>query len=416
MSEHIVDLSKFNHDEQNACEPLGKIENFALSANKKLLAIYSNSEQNGDLIVLKSDLVELNRLRTGMVGADSLVWCGNDVTVMVYIDKIIMVGPCGECLTLDLEMPRTVGIQCLTEIDGLRIINSEASFFLERVQDHVVDTFRIAAITPAAKLLSAIKSADFGIPRADEIIRQLTKEQLVEGIETLLDIATLEHWDVEIMKHILRTASFAKKFSDPNDFDPNRYVNVVKHMIVLTKLRHSKICARAITYQQFEKYKPKRMLKLLYKFRDYKHAFTLIDNLNYKQYLPQVYEDWTCTMLKESNLNENALKMRLRDKFEDLRMKISIEQDIQIMPRARVVQDNMYQNLNPENIKMNIDFTNLAKVAHEYKRYEISQFLISYELSIVKKIPFLLQIEKYDQALKFAMNSGDPNIIDKVFS
>lgn len=123
---------------------------------------------------------------------------------------------------------------------------------------------------------------DFGIPRADEIIRELGKEQLVEGIETLLDIAQLEHWDIQILKHILRTASFAKKFSEPSDFDPNRYVNVVKHMIVLSKLRNSEICARAITYTQFEKYKPKRVLKLLYKFRDYKHALTLIDNLNFK--------------------------------------------------------------------------------------------------------------------------------------
>ena len=127
------------------------------------------------------------------------------------------------------------------------------------------------------------------------------------------------------MKHILRTACFAKKFSDPNDFDPNRYVNVVKHMIVLTKLRHSSVCARAITYQQFEKYKPKRILKLLYKFRDYKHALTLIDNLNFKQYLPQVYEDWTSTMLRVSQLAEGALRERLREKFEGLKEKIAIE-------------------------------------------------------------------------------------------
>jgi hypothetical protein len=50
------------------------------------------------------------------------------------------------------------------------------------------------------------------------------------------------------MKHILRTACFAKTFTDASDFDPNRYVNVAKHMIVLTHLRHSKVCGRAITY------------------------------------------------------------------------------------------------------------------------------------------------------------------------
>jgi len=64
---------------------------------------------------------------------------------------------------------------------------------------------------------------------------------------------------------------------------------------------------------------------------------------------------------------------------------------------------------------MNIDFTKLAKIAHQNNRIEISQFLIGYEQSIVKKIPFLLEIKKQDQALRFAMDSGDPNIIDKVF-
>jgi len=279
--------------------------------------------------VAKSDLSQLlNKLVTEMVDAKNLIWCGNDVTVLEYVEKVIMVGPGNECLTLDLGNPKQPGISCLRENDGLRIINSEGTFFLERVKQHVIDTFKIAAITPAAKLLSAIKSVDFKIPRADEIIRELGKEQLVEGIETLLEIAQLEHWDVQIMKHILRTASFAKKFTEPSDFDPNRYVNVVKHMIVLTKLRHSKVCARAITYNQFEKYKPKRMLKLLYKFRDYPLALTLIDNLDFKQYLPQVYEDWTITMLKVSNLQEFALRERLRDKFEGLRMKIAQEQDI----------------------------------------------------------------------------------------
>ena len=264
-----------------------------MSANQKLLAIYSNSDV-GDLIVLKSDLsAVLNRLRSGMVGAENLVWCGNDTTVLEVKDKVVMVGPGGECNVLELGSPKSTGpggVKCLTEIDGLRIINGEGTFFLERVQEHVIETFKIAAITPAAKLLNAIRNVDFGIPRADEIIRDLGKDKteglLIDGIKTLLDIAALEHWDVDVMKHLLRTACFAKKFSDPVDFDPNRYVNVVKHMIVLTKLRNSSVCARAITYQQFEKYKAKRILKLLYKYRDYKQALTLIDNLNFKQYLP----------------------------------------------------------------------------------------------------------------------------------
>jgi len=111
-----------------------------------------------------------------MVGADNIIWCGNDVTCLEYKDKVVMVGPEGETIPLELDNPKTHGIICLTEIDGLRIINSVGTFFLERVQDNVTETFKIAAITPAAKLLNAVKSVDSGIPRANEIIGELSKE------------------------------------------------------------------------------------------------------------------------------------------------------------------------------------------------------------------------------------------------
>lgn len=88
-------MTEFNQDESKVVEPIGKIEKFSLSANKKLMAIYAN-KLVGDLIVLKSDLTqELNRLTTEMVAAENLIWCGNDVTVLEYTDKVIMVGPEG---------------------------------------------------------------------------------------------------------------------------------------------------------------------------------------------------------------------------------------------------------------------------------------------------------------------------------
>ena len=84
----------------------------------------------------------------------------------------------------------------------------------------------------------------------DGIIRELTKnKEIVEGIKTILEIAQLEHWDIPILKHLLRTASFAKKFADIKEYDPASYVNVVRNMIVLTKIRHSKICPRKITWK-----------------------------------------------------------------------------------------------------------------------------------------------------------------------
>ena len=64
---------------------------------------------------------------------------------------------------------------------------------------------------------------DLRNPKADEIIRELGK-QLNDGILTLLEACKYEHKDLDIMKHLLSTASFAKKYSDPAQLDPNEYV------------------------------------------------------------------------------------------------------------------------------------------------------------------------------------------------
>ena len=59
----------------------------ALSANKNLLALFCDLK--GRLIVLKSDLSkELSRKETHYGPPEKLIWCANDVTALVYEDKI----------------------------------------------------------------------------------------------------------------------------------------------------------------------------------------------------------------------------------------------------------------------------------------------------------------------------------------
>lgn len=62
---------------------------------------------------------------------------------------------------------------------------------------------------------------------------------MIVGIDDLLETATFEHSNVPIMKHLIRTASFAKTFPEASGYDSNNYVNKVKNMIVLTKIRNS---------------------------------------------------------------------------------------------------------------------------------------------------------------------------------
>ena len=129
----------------------------------------------------------------------------------------------------------------------MRVLTSEATNFFECVKSAAYNTFRIGSNDPAARLHDAQKYIDFNNPCADQIIRELDK-RLKVGIDTLLDAAKQEHHDVDIIKHLLTTASLAKKFCDPNEFSPENYVDVVKHSIVLIKLRNSSNFARAMTY------------------------------------------------------------------------------------------------------------------------------------------------------------------------
>ena len=134
------------------------------------------------------------------------------------------------------------------------------------------------------------------------------------------------------MKHLLRTASFAKTFPEAaGAFDSNEYVEKVKTLVVLTKIRNSPNCARAITYKQFDKFKAKNVLRLMLRFRDYHLAIVMIEHLNLKQYISLVYDDWCQNLIRHSTCSEGELQKLLEDKFNKLKIKIAEEQGIDVL-------------------------------------------------------------------------------------
>lgn len=187
------------------------------------------------------------------------------------------------------------------------------------------------------------------------------------------------------MKHLIRTAGFAKTFPEAGGYESNNYVNIVKHMVVLTKLRNSMNCSRAITYRQFERFKAKNILKLLLKFRDYRLALLMIDQLNLKQYTSMVYDDWCSTMIKYSKLSDQELEFKLSEKFDQLRIKMAEDQGLNPqMLQYNISGGGLSQSQKellmhgktesadvnklivrqlPPGLKINIDFTKLAKTA-----------------------------------------------------
>ena len=114
---------------------------------------------------------------------------------------------------------------------------------------------------------------------------------------------------MKVLKFLLTTASFAKKFSNGKYFDrelyqscgldhlnseSDIYVHVVKHSIVLSKMRNSPLFARDITQAQLRQVKPKAMLPLMLKYHDHQLAILMTETLNELQLknLSMIYQDW----------------------------------------------------------------------------------------------------------------------------
>lgn len=137
------------------------------------------------------------------MNAEQCVWCGNDMSVLTLANNqsVQMIGPVKRA-AFKLEVPNPMGIGSTilqdsklqsdvfvcTELDGLRVMTLDHIFFMERVNDSTHKTFKIASISPSAKLLYALKADDEGNPQADEIIRSLD-EKIIEGIKQLQEAA-----------------------------------------------------------------------------------------------------------------------------------------------------------------------------------------------------------------------------------
>lgn len=120
------------------------------------------------------------------------------------------------------------------------------------------------------------------------------------------------------------------------------------------------------------------MVKLLLKYRDYGLAETLVEMLNKKNLMSGIYEDWCAQMLKYSKKPEHALKMAFEQKFQKLSEKLAIDQGysysaiencktaLSSLPSASEKDKPALQQLASllDRIKLNIDFTKLAKIAH----------------------------------------------------
>ncbi len=56
----------------------------------------------------------------------------------------------------------------------------------------------------------------------------------------------------------------------------------------------------------------------------------MTDQLNMKQHVSLVYDDWCQTMIKYSKCSEQELELKLQEKFDQLKIRIAEDQGIDV--------------------------------------------------------------------------------------
>jgi hypothetical protein len=142
-------------------------------------------------------------------------WCGEDSVVLHWKNLgIVMVGPYGDWLRFPYE--NHGNLYLIPEIDCCRVISDTSVELLQRVPPATALLLRIGSIEPAAMLLDASDAFDNGSTSSDEAARAITTTgMLSEAIEGCTEAATKE-FDIATQKRLLRAASYGMHFAFKN--------------------------------------------------------------------------------------------------------------------------------------------------------------------------------------------------------
>lgn len=134
--------------------PFGKVRFLAFNTNADLIAMYCNEESTGQIVILKDMRREYARIERTYANATSLTWCGNDCLALTVSDRVVLVSGNG-IIRLELKAI-TEGIFSFNEVQGLHVVTSQCSYFVECVHKSVKEAFAMKT-SPAAELLDLQK-------------------------------------------------------------------------------------------------------------------------------------------------------------------------------------------------------------------------------------------------------------------
>ena len=344
----------------------GPFKHINVSPNGRFVALYT---EDGKVWVVGSDFQnKYSEYDSKAKTTPAYVhWCGNDSVILAWEDEVHMVGPNGVAVKYFYDGQ----VHVIPDLDGVRILSNEVCEFLHKVPDATEEVFRLGSTSPASILLDSIELLEKKSPKADENIQRI-KANLSEAVETCVRAAGQE-FNIYYQKQLLKAASFGKSVLDL--YNSDEFVDMCEDLRVLNAVHDYRI-GLPVSYDQYVRLTPQRLISRLVNRREYLLAIKLSDALH----LPssQIYVHWASQKVKGATADDDAIceliVQRLRGKH-------------------------------------GVSFESIARSAYDEGRSHLATSLLNHEPRAGKQVPLLLNMEEDEIALDKAIESGDTDLV-----
>jgi hypothetical protein len=337
----------------------------------------------GHLNVAKINEINMTRIcefhTKSLVEPNQLMWAGEHAVCALWNNILLCVGFDNDWFSHVLDEQHAFHL--IGEVDGVRVIGDTAHELIERIPDVVVSVFKIGSEAAGALLLEAHKEFQKKTHRANEYMRILCDKAEHElAVRQCIEAAGFE-FKASNQKMLLRAAAYGKCFV-PTGSITAAFTRMCQRLRVLNAIRRLDV-ALPVTNVQFEEQRVPTLIERLVRRREYLLAIKVCEYLKVdrKGGVLRVLNDWAQYKVKQFEYGDAALADQIARKLTS----------------------------HPE-----ISFCDIAQQSLDCNRKDLALQLLEFDSDSNQQVPLLLKLQKRDEAMLKAIESGDSNLVYSV--
>lgn len=343
----------------------------SVSFNQKYLALLT---QDNVLWVGELDFSRTHAVQSlaGIGPALQMEFCGTGAVVIATEDAVQVVGKADEFIIDDGR------VVLVPELDGVRLLSSSNHEFLQRVPPPIEDVFKIGSMRAGSMLYEAYKEYDKKSKRADEYIRVIMEQGIMNDAVDQCVLAAAEVFESSQQKTLLRAASFGKSFE--MSIDSATFVDVCQSLRILHGIRYDNQIAIPLSFAQLKQLSVPVLTDRLVLRRQYALALRMCQYLKMpeEEGAARILAHWARYKVLQQQVPDDTIAEAIVNKIKDTG---------------------------------GISYADIAEEAFENGRPHLAIKLLDHEPKASKQGQLLLKMKEDKLALKKAIESGDTDFI-----